>query len=686
MRFYDKQTVMKRGIITILLLIETLFVTNPLFAKTNKEMGKDTFNYIVDQFADIQVLRYRVDGFEKLSLNQKILIYYLSQAAEEGRDILFDQNGEYNLQIRKTLEAIFKNYSGDKTTKDYKEFVCYLKRVWFSNGIHHHYGMEKFEPKFSKTFFIKEIESISETELPLKENQTKTDLINSLSEVIFNPSIAKKRVNQAAGEDLILTSANNYYKNVTQQEVEHFYDSLKANGNQEQPLSYGLNSRLIKENGILKEEIYKLNGRYSKEIERILFWLEKAIPFAENEQQKNVIKKLISFYQTGDLATFDEYSILWVKDTESQTDFVNGFIETYGDPLGLKASWESIVNFKNIEATRRTETISQNAQWFENNSPIDNRFKKKEVKGVSAKVISAAMLGGDCYPATPIGINLPNANWIRQIHGSKSVTIENITDAYAKSALGNGFNEEFMYSEKEIELKEKYGHLADNLHTDLHECLGHGSGQLLPNVSQDALKAYGATIEEARADLFGLYYTADKKIVELGLLPHEDAYKAEYYQFMMNGLMTQLTRIKLGDDIEESHMRNRQLIAQWVYEKGKENNVVEIVERENKHFVKINNYSKLRLLFGELLKEIQRIKSEGDFEAAKNLVEKYGVKIDQELHREILDRYKQLNLAPYKGFVNPTYTLITNNMGEITDVKVSYTESYTEQMLRLSNK
>lgn len=642
----------------------------------------NTFNYVVDQFADVQVLRYEVPGFETLPVKQKELIYYLSEAALQGRDILFDQNYKHNLLLRKTLETIYLNYRGDRRSEEFIKFTSYLKRVFFSNGIHHHYGMQKFEPEFSTTFFVEALASIPEGKLKAATGESTTAILNTLLPVLFDPNVAYKRVNQSAGEDLIRSSANNYYEGVTQAEVEDFYAAMRK-PNDDEPLSYGLNSRLVKKkDGTLEEERYKLGGRYSEQIERIIYWLLKAQEVAENDDQKKIIKTLIKFYQTGDLNTFDEYSIRWVKDQKSHIDFLNGFIETYGDPLGIKASWEAIVNFKNIEATKRTEIISSNAQWFEDNSPIDSRFKKKEVKGVSAKVITVAMLGGDCYPATPIGINLPNANWIRQRYGSKSVTIENITDAYDKASYGNGFNEEFMLGREEIERKQNFGSITDNLHTDLHECLGHGSGQLLPGVSQDALKAYGATVEEARADLFGLYYMADEKMVQLGLLPTNEAYKTAYYQYMMNGLMTQLTRIKEGDNIEESHMRNRQLIARWAYEKGAAQKVIELVKLDEKTFVKINNYKGLRSLFGELLKEIQRIKSEGDYESAKNLVETYAVKVDTRLHAEVLARYKKLNLAPYKGFVNPVYTPIYNNKQEIVDVQVSYNEGYLEQHLR----
>ncbi len=649
------------------------------FSKTNKPM--DNFNYVVDQFADVQVLRYKVPGFEQLSLKQKELIYFLSKAAEQGRDILFDQNYKYNLVIRQTLENIYLNYAGEKESDDYKAFMVYFKRVLFSNGIHHHYGMKKFEPEFSLPFFLEALNQLTDDKLLLQPKQTREQFNELIIPIIFDPNIASKRVNQAVGQDLIVTSANNYYDGVTQHEAEAYYNAMRDTTDQT-PVSYGLNSRLVKKDGKLIEETYKLGGKYSAQIEKIIYWLEKAETVAENPQQKEVIHLLIDFYKTGDLKTFDEYSIKWVHDTNSLIDFVNGFIETYGDPLGIKASWESIVNFKNLEATHRTEIISANAQWFEDNSPVKKEYKKPHVKGVSAKVINAAMLGGDCYPATPIGINLPNANWIRQVHGSKSVTIDNITNAYDKASQGTGFNEEFMIGQEEIDRKVKYGKLADDLHTDLHECLGHGSGQLLPGVSQDALKAYGATIEEARADLFGLYYTADKKIVDLGLLPSADAYKAEYYQFMMNGLMTQLVRIEPGHDIEESHMRNRQLIAQWVFQKGSRDKTVELITRDGKTFVKINDYAGLRRLFGQLLAEVQRIKSEGDYEAAKRLVETYGVRVDPVIHKEVLERYQKLNLAPYKGFVNPVYTPVTNAKNEITDIKINYTEGFLDQQLR----
>lgn len=647
-------------------------------------MRTTDFTYNDEQFADLQMLRYRVDGFDELSLKQKELIYYLSEAALSGRDILWDQNGKYNLRIRKTLETIYTHYNGDRECDDFMAFVIYLKRVWFSNGIHHHYGCEKFVPDFSEDFFRQAILQVPHQLLPLNEGETSEDLCNLLCPVIFNPDIMPKRVNQADGDDLLLTSSCNYYEDgITQQEAETFY-SLMKNGNDKQPVMYGMNSRLVKENGLLKEKVWKSEGMYGQAIQRIVFWLEKASQVAENDRQRNVIKKLIEFYHTGDLKTFDEYTIQWVQETEAIVDFTNGFTETYGDPLGLKASWEGYANFKDKEATLRTEKLSSNAQWFEDHSPVDKRFKKDVCKGVSAKVIKAAILGGDLYPASAIGINLPNSNWVRAEYGSKSVTIGNLTDAYNKAAHGNGFQKEFVIDEETLKMLENYQDICDDLHTDLHECLGHGSGKLLPGVDPDALKAYGATIEEARADLFGLYYLADKKLVELGLTPNEEAYKAQYYGYMMNGLLTQLVRIELGKEIEESHMRNRSLIAHWALEHGQEMKVVELVRKENKTYVKINCYEKLRELFGILLREIQRIKSEGDYEAARNMVEQYGVKINSEIHQEILTRYKALHLSPYKGFINPVYTPIYNKEKEIIDVKVTYGESYTEQMLRYS--
>ena len=649
--------------------------------KTTAEAEK--IDYTVEQFADLQTLRYRVPGFEDLSLKQKELVYYLTEAALQGRDILFDQNGKYNLTIRRMLEAVYTGYKGDKNTPDFKAMEVYLKRVWFSNGIHHHYGSEKFVPGFTPEFFRQAVQSVDAATLPLAEGQTVEQLCEEVFPVIFDPTVMPKRVNQAAGEDLVLTSACNYYDGVTQQEAEDFYNALK-NPQDETPVSYGLNSRLVKEDGKIQEKVWKVGGLYGQALEKIVYWLKKAEGVAETPEQKAVIAKLMEFYETGDLKTFDEYAILWVKDLNSRIDFVNGFTESYGDPLGMKASWESLVNFKDLEATQRTELISGNAQWFEDHSPVDGQFKKEKVKGVSAKVITAAILAGDLYPATAIGINLPNANWIRSHHGSKSVTIGNITDAYNKAAHGNGFNEEFVYSDAELQLIDKYADVTDELHTDLHECLGHGSGKLLPGVDPDALKAYGSTIEEARADLFGLYYVADPKLVELGLTPSADAYKAQYYTYLMNGLMTQLVRIEPGNNVEEAHMRNRQLIARWVYEKGAAEKVVELVKKDGKTYVVINDYEKVRDLFGRLLAEIQRIKSTGDYAGAHDLVEAYAVKVDPALHAEVLERYKKLNLAPYKGFVNPKYEVVTDADGTITDVTVTYDEGYAEQMLRYS--
>lgn len=649
--------------------------------KTTAEAEK--FDYTVEQFADLQILHYRVPGFEDLSLKQKELVYYLTEAALQGRDILFDQNGKYNLTIRRMLEAVYTGYKGDKNTPDFKAMEVYLKRVWFSNGIHHHYGSEKFVPGFTPEFFRQAVQSVDAATLPLAEGQTVEQLCEEVFPVIFDPTVMPKRVNQAAGEDLVLTSACNYYDGVTQQEAEDFYNALK-NPQDETPVSYGLNSRLVKEDGKIQEKVWKVGGLYGQALEKIVYWLKKAEGVAETPEQKAVIAKLMEFYETGDLKTFDEYAILWVKDLNSRIDFVNGFTESYGDPLGMKASWESLVNFKDLEATQRTELISGNAQWFEDHSPVDGQFKKEKVKGVSAKVITAAILAGDLYPATAIGINLPNANWIRSHHGSKSVTIGNITDAYNKAAHGNGFNEEFVYSDAELQLIDKYADVTDELHTDLHECLGHGSGKLLPGVDPDALKAYGSTIEEARADLFGLYYVADPKLVELGLTPSADAYKAQYYTYLMNGLMTQLVRIEPGNNVEEAHMRNRQLIARWVYEKGAAEKVVELVKKDGKTYVVINDYEKVRDLFGRLLAEIQRIKSTGDYAGAHDLVEAYAVKVDPALHAEVLERYKKLNLAPYKGCVNPKYEVVTDADGTITDVTVTYDEGYAEQMLRYS--
>lgn len=642
---------------------------------------QENFNYIVEQFADLQLLRYRVTGFENLSLRQKELVYYLSQAALEGRDILFDQNGKYNLRIRKLLEVVYTTYTGDKEDTEFQGLEVYLKRVWFSSGIYHHYACDKFVPSFSPEFLRKWIGEADASQLPLKEGESVEEMCDELFPVIFNPQVMPKRVNQADGEDLVMTSAANYYEGVTQKEAEAFYSILKIPGDPH-PVMYGMNSRLVKKDGIFREEVWKVGGMYGEAIEKIIAWLEKAEAVAESEAQREVIRLLVDFYRTGDLKTFDAYSIAWLKDTASKVDFVNGFIESYGDPLGMKASWESIVNFKDEEATRRTEIISQNAQWFEDHSPVALAFKKEVVTGVSAKVITAAMLGGDLYPSSAIGINLPNSNWIRSRHGSKSVTIGNLTDAYNKAAKGNGFREEFVYSQTERDLLEKYADITSELHTDLHECVGHGSGRLIPGVDPDALKAYGSTIEEARADLFGLYYLADKKLVELGLTPDEEAYKAEYYAYMMNGLLTQMVRIEPGRDLEEAHMRNRQLIARWALEYGKSMNVVELVQKEGKTYVKVNDYLQLRGLYGMLLSKIQRIKSEGNYEAARALVEKYGVKLDASLHEEVLARYRALHLAPYKGFVNPVYRPEYDAEGRIVDVKVDYTEGYTEQMLR----
>ncbi|WP_304331509.1 dihydrofolate reductase [Phocaeicola plebeius] len=641
----------------------------------------ENFNYIVEQFADLQLLRYRVAGFENLSLWQKELIYYLSEAALEGRDILFDQNGKYNLQIRKLLEAVYVSYSGDRNNPEFQGLEVYLKRVWFSSGIYHHYACDKFVPAFSPEFLRECIEQVDVASLPLKDGESVQAMCDKLFPVMFDPKVMPKRVNQADGEDLVMTSAANYYEGVTQDEAEKFYAMQKVAADPH-PVMYGMNSRLVKKDGVLQEEVWKLDGMYGEAIQKIIFWLEKAETVAENEAQREVIRLLIDFYRTGDLKTFDTYSIAWLKDTDSKVDFVNGFIESYGDPLGMKASWESIVNFKDEEATHRTEIISQHAQWFEDHSPVSPSFKKEVVRGVSAKVITAAMLGGDLYPSSAIGINLPNSNWIRSLHGSKSVTIGNLTDAYNKAAKGNGFREEFVYSQEEKDLLEKYADITGDLHTDLHECVGHGSGKLLPGVDPDALKAYGSTIEEARADLFGLYYLPDEKLVELGLTPDKEAYKAEYYAYMMNGLLTQMVRIEPGCDLEEAHMRNRQLIARWALENGKSKNVVELVKKEGKTYVKINDYLQLRRLFAALLSEIQRIKSEGDYEAARALVEKYAVKLDATLHEEILNRYRSLHLAPYKGFVNPVYLPQYDAEGRIVDVKLDYTEGYIEQMLR----
>ena len=655
-----------------------------------------------ERFADIQMLRYELKGFENLSLTQKIYIYCLSKATLLGRDITFDQQGKYNLRIRKTLEAVYRHYEGNRESEDFKAFEVYLKRVWFASGIHHHYGCEKFVPGFSEESFYEMVEAVADEYLPLSKGQSKEDLLGILVPVIFNPEVMPKRVNQTDGEDLVQTSACNFYENVSQAEVERFYARMKEDGNEQAP-SYGLNSKLTKRNGELVELKWTEDGLYGAAIKEIVSWLLRAQKYAENEEQKHLIDLLVKYYRTGDLKDFDRYSIAWVQQHEGMIDFINGFIEVYGDPLGLKGTWEGIVEYKDLEATKRTQTISQNAQWFEDHSPVDPRFRKPEVKGVTANVICAAMLGGEEYPASAIGINLPNANWIRQEYGSKSVTIGNLTEAYNKAAQGNGFRDEFVIDEDTISLMNQYEDITDDLHTDLHECLGHGSGQLLPGTDPDALKAYGSTIEEARADLFGLYYVADHKLVELGLTPNDEAYKAQYYGYLMNGLLTQTIRIKEGDKIEEAHMRNRALIAWWVMEHAE--GAVELVKMDmnyasaedalkdsegniitTKTYVKINDYAKLRHLFGELLAEIQRIKSEGDFEAARQLVEKYAVNINPELHREILARYKKLNLAPYKGFINPKMTLEMDEEGEITDVVLDYEESYVDQMLRYSDE
>ena len=640
-----------------------------------KAPAEDEFDYTVDRFADIEVLRYKVPGFEDLTLNQKLYIYYLNEAALWGRDILWDQHNKYNLEIRRMLENVYTSFAGDRESADFKAFEQYLKQVWFANGIHHHYSTDKFQPGFSREFLAAEIEK-----LPLPQRPADADTI---FELIFNPEVGAKRVNQADGQDLILTSANNLYEGVTQAEVEAYFAEQSKNDGPN-PVSHGLNTRVVKgPDGKVTEQVYKIGGLYSEAISKIVENLEKASQYAENDTQRNIIAKLIEYYRNGDLRTFDEYSILWAEDTDSKIDFINGFIEDYGDPLGMTGAWESIVNFRNEEASKRTQTLSANAQWFEDNSPVDSAFKKDKVKGVSAKVITAAILAGDSYPATPIGINLPNANWIRAQHGSKSVTLENITQAYDEASHGNGFNEEFVIDEATSKLLDDYLFITDNLHTDLHECLGHGSGRLLPGVSSSALKAHASTIEETRADLFALYYLADPKLIEIGLLDNPEAYKAEYYKYILNGLMTQLMRIEPGKDVEEAHMRNRKLIAEWVYGKGKADNVIELVKRDGRTFVKINDYEALRGLFGQLLAEIQRITSEGDYAAARDLVETYAVKVDPELHKEVLERYAKLNIAPYKGFVNPVYTLVEKD-GKPVDVTVSYDEDYVPQMLRYS--
>ena len=645
-------------------------------SKTAQETADD-FDYTVDRFADIEVLRYKVPDFENLTPQQRILIYYLTEAAITGRDILWDQNGKYNLAIRDLIENVYTNFDGDRESDEFKGLELYLKQIEFANGIHHHYSMDKFTPVFSREF-------LADRAAKLPADRQPEDL-ETLLTIIFDPTVMPKRVNQAEGQDLILTSANNLYENISQPEVENYYNALKDTTDAT-PVSWGLNARLTKQDGKVVEQVYKVGGLYSESISKIVDLLGKAAEYAENDSQRAIINKLIEYYRTGNLKTFDEYSIAWVEDTASQVDFINGFIESYGDPLGMTGAYESIVNFKNQEASHRTEVISGNAEWFEQHSPVDPRFRKDEVKGVSAKVITAAILAGDAYPATPIGINLPNANWIRAAHGSKSVTLENITEAYDQASHGNGFNEEFVIDKETSDLLDKYLFITDNLHTDLHECLGHASGRLLPGVDPDALKAHGSTLEEARADLFALYYLADPKLLELGLLDNPDAYKAEYYKYILNGLMTQLMRIEPGKDVEEAHMRNRQLISAWVYEKGKPDNVIEMVKRDGKTFIKINDYAKLRELFGQLLGEVQRIKSEGDYQAGRDLVENYGVKVDPALHKEVLERYAKLNIAPYKGFVNPVYTPVTDKDGNITDVTISYDEDYLPQVLRYSKQ
>lgn len=649
----------------------------------NRNSEFEGFCYSGERFADIQMLRYRLNGFESLSLRQKLYVYYLSKATLAGRDITTDQFGFYNLDIRKVLEAVYVNYQGNKECEDFIAMTIYLMRIWFSNGIYHHYGSEKFVPGFSPAFLLDAMKSIEPSLLPLTEGETVEGLFDRLKFAIFDPSFQPKKVNKADGCDLVATSACNFYHDVSQKEVEDYYSALKATVKKNPP-SFGLNSRLVKQNGELIEQVWKIDGMYGKVIETIVSYLRQAAEYAENEQQQKIISLLISYYQTGDLRIFDEYSIEWLKEQDGRIDFINGFIEVYNDPLGLKASWEGIVEYKDLVATRRTRTISDNAQWFEDNSPVDPRFKKKTVKGVTANVVCAAMLGGDEYPSTAIGINLPNADWIRAEYGSKSVTICNLTDAYKKAARVNGFDKDFVIDEPTRSIIDKYGNLCDDLHTDLHECLGHGSGQLLPGVDPDALKAYSNTIEEARADLFGLYYIADQKLVDLGLVPDSEAYKSQYYTYMMNGLMTQLVRIKPGHQIEEAHMRNRALIARWALDNG--GGAVELKKIDGKTYLIVNDYQKLRQAFAHMLAEVQRIKSEGDFLAARELIEAYGVKVDAELHNEILERYKTLNIAPYKGFLNPWLKIIYADNGEVKDVVADYTETYEQQMLRYSHE
>ena len=653
-----------------------LLTATALATSCGTQKEETDFTYNDERFADLQMLRYRVEGFDRLSLRQKTLVYYLSEAALTGRDILWDQNGRYNLRIRQLLESVYTDYTGDRESEDFKAFTVYLKRVWFSNGIHHHYGCDKFQPGFSEDFLRAAVATVDPAKLPFD--------VEELYPVIFDPTVLPKRTNQADGQDLVLTSAANYYgPGVTQQEAEDFYQKMKeADPDPAHPIMFGMNSRLVKENGQLCEKVWHSGGLYGAAIDRIIYWLDLAKTVAENDRQVAVLDKLIEYYRTGDLHTFDAYSILWVEDTEGDVDFTNGFTESYGDPLGMKASWEGYANFKDLEATERTKKLSANAQWFEDHSPVDPRFKKENCRGITAKVIVAAILGGDLYPSTAIGINLPNSNWVRAEHGSKSVTIGNLTDAYNKAARGNGFQEEFVIDARTREIINKYGDACDDLHTDLHECLGHGSGKLLPGVDVDSLKAYGSAIEEARADLFGLYYVADPKLTELGLTPDDEAYKSQYYTYMMNGLLTQLVRIEPGASIEEAHMRNRSMIAHWVLAHA--DGAVEMIQRDGKTYVQVNDYAALRDLFGQLLAEVQRVKSEGDFQGARQLIETYGVAVDPVLHKEVLARYKALNLAPYKGFINPEYIVERDADGKITDIQVRYGEAYDHQMLRYS--
>jgi dipeptidyl-peptidase-3 len=677
---------MKRLYFSFLLITLLSFMSFMPEKRKNEPVNAQAFRWITEQFADAKILRYKVPGFEKLPLKQKELIYYLSQATLAGRDITYDQNCKYNLLIRKTLEAIYTGYKGDRSGDDFKNFTVYLKRIWFSNGIHHHYATDKFFPEFSKDYFASLVRSTDPQSLPLKTKQTTEDFIREMTPLIFDPGIASKRVNQDPGVDMVSSSASNFYEGVTQKEAEGFYSDLRKNtakAGQDTLVAFGLNSKLVKENGKVVEKPYRVSGLYSRAIEKIIFWLNKAMNVAENTEQRGVISKLIDYYRTGDLKTWDEYNILWVKDQKSSVDFINGFIEVYGDPLAKKGTWEAMANFKDVEATKRTETLSGSAQYFEDNSPVDPKYRKKEVKGVTAKVITVTQLGGENDPTTPIGINLPNAQWIRKEYGSKSVTIDNITYAYDQSSLGNGFLEEFAGSQEEIDLAKKYGYQAGNLTTDLHECLGHGSGQMMKGVVSESLKNYHSTIEEARADLFALYYIMDKKMIDLGLVPSPDLAKAEYDSYIRNGLMTQLVRVHLGKDVEEAHMRDRSLIAHWVYEKGKAKKVIENVQKDGKTFFRINDYRELRSLFGQLLAEIQRITSEGDYPGAKELVEAYAVKVDPVLHKEVLDRYAKLNIAPYSGFINPVYTPVMAN-GVLKDIKITYTEDFTTQMLRYS--